>query len=161
MNISELISNAISDNSDLPDGYERTDSLEVIPEMGHDFWASEITATVKESSNGNPSILVTFADDDAPGIAHFANYTFSDSTVGTRITVERLQALGVPIELILEGDLEAIAANILTIKSMSAYVNMHESGNNGRVFVKYEFAKIKRFEVVAASDALEQFADVG
>ena len=81
----------------------------------------------------------------AEGIAHFENFTFSTtSTTGTRITIERLLALGVPTDLIQAGDLNAIASDLESITEASVYVAEHEEGIDGRIFPRYEWSGITR-----------------
>jgi hypothetical protein len=148
MNIANLINQAMSDTSDLPDGYVRGGDMEIVPDVDSDFYVNIEFARVKESRSGNPTILLGFSNvstDGAEGIAHFENFTFStSSTTGTRITIERLIALGVTTELIQSGDLNAIADDLESITEASVYVVDHEEGTDGRIFPRFEWSMIKR-----------------
>ena len=149
MNIADLINQAMTDTADLPEGYIRSRDMEIVPDVHSDFYVNIEFARVKESRSGNPTILLGFSNvstEGAEGIAHFENFTFStSSTTGTRITIERLLALGVPAELIQAGDLNAIASDLESITEASVYVADHEYGDNDdRIFPRYEWSGVTR-----------------
>ena len=149
-NIANLIEEAVaSSEAEVPEGYLRTASMDIVPEIGRVFEAVIVSVEERKTAKGFPRLMIraqekSFYDQNEVMYSFFDNLSFSDSPSANAITIQSLLKLGVTPD-----DLNSIGltgfgpvCEKLEGKTYQVEVLDHVDGRDGRVFLNLSWTSV-------------------